>query len=104
MENLKNLKEIKGIGYELKYNHMDVEHTIRFLTETAASHDARLAEMEKNNVLIQEALLRLVEHESETRNMIRDVGKELRELGKKTDERIGKLVSAMAKLSHQRPN
>jgi hypothetical protein len=90
---------------------MDVEKTIRFLTETAPSHDARLAEMGKNNVLMQQALLSVLEHQGvlqtsaeETRNMIRGVGKELRELGKKTDERIGKLVSAIAKLSEQRPN
>lgn len=36
---------------------MDIEATIQFLMETAPQHDARLAEIERNNVLIQQAVL-----------------------------------------------
>ena len=42
---------------------MDVEKTMQFLMETAARRDARLAEIERNNVLIQHAVLGLTEHQ-----------------------------------------
>ena len=101
---------------------MDIEKTIQFLTETAAQHDARLAEieknlaeMQKNNVLIQQALLGLAEHQSvmqtgleETQKILRDsqieTDRRLRELGQDTDRRIAQLVSAIAKLIDGRPN
>jgi hypothetical protein len=35
---------------------MDVEKTMQFLIESAPQHDARLAEIETNNVLIQRAV------------------------------------------------
>jgi len=108
---------------------MDVEKTIQFLMETAAQHDARMAEIEKNNVLIQKAVLGLAEHQSvmqsaleetqqllratqletdrrlrEAGDRIREAGDRLRELGENTDRRIGQLVSAMAKIVEQRPH
>lgn len=101
---------------------MDVEKTMQFLMETAAQHDARLAEIEKNNVLIQRAVLGLTEHQSlmqtaleetqkllretqiETDRRFRETDQRLRELGEDTDRRITQLVSAVAKLAEQRPN
>ena len=90
---------------------MDIEKTIQFLMDNAAAHDARLAEIERNSLILQRAMLGLTEHQGSlqsalerTEKQIAETQKALRELGEKTDERIAKLVSAIAKLSDQRPN
>ena len=97
---------------------MDIEKTIQFLTGIAAQHDERLAKIEvnfakieDNNLLIQQALLRLVENQNvlqtsleTTQRMIRDTQTAMKELDEKTDRRISNLVSAIAKLSELRPN
>jgi hypothetical protein len=94
---------------------MDVEKTMRFLMETAAQHDARLA-------LIQQAVLGLAEHQSvmqsaleetqkllretqlETDRRLRETDQRLRDFGENTDRRIAQVVSAIAKLAETRPN
>jgi hypothetical protein len=108
---------------------MDVEKTMQFLIESAAQHDARLAEIEKNNVLIQRAVLGLAEHQGvmqtaleetqkllretqietdrrlrETDHRLRETDHKLRELGEVTDRRIGQLVVAIGQLAEHRPN
>jgi flagellar biosynthesis/type III secretory pathway protein FliH len=90
---------------------VDVEKTMQFLMETAAQHDARLAEIEKNNVLIQRAVLGLTEHQSlmqtaleETQKLLRETQIETDRRFRETDRRITQLVSAVAKLAEQRPN
>jgi hypothetical protein len=94
---------------------MDVEKTMRFLMGTAAQHDARLAEIERNNVLIQQAVLGLTEHQGvlqtaleQTQKILRDTqietDRRLRELGENTDRRIAQVVSAIATLAETRPN
>ncbi len=108
---------------------MDVEKTMQFLMETAAQHDARMAEIERNNVLIQQALLGLTEHQSvlqssleetqrilretqletdrrlrETDQRLRETDQRLRDSGEHLDQRITRLVSAIAKIAENRPN
>ena len=90
---------------------MDVEKTIQFLMGNAAGHDARLAEIERNSLILQRAMLGLTEHQGSlqsaferTEKQIAETQKALRELGEKTDERIAQLVLAITKLSEHRPN
>ena len=89
--------------------------------ETAAQHDARMAEIERNNVLIQQAVRGLTKHQGvmqtaleetqkllretqiETDRRLRETDQRLRDLGENTDRRIAQLVSAVAKLAEQRP-
>jgi hypothetical protein len=61
--------------------------------------------------ILQKAVLALAEHQRELQSslerpqqLILDTQGSLRELGQKTDERIGALVSAVAKLAEQRAN
>jgi hypothetical protein len=88
---------------------------MQFLMETAPQHEARLAEIERNSVLIQQAVLGLTEHQGvlqsaleQTQTLLRDTQVEtdrrLRELGENTDRRIAQLVSAVAKLADNRPS
>ena len=91
---------------------MDIEKTIQFLVETAAQHDARLAEIEKGNQVLQQAVLALVQNQAslqaaieesrksaeETRKSVEETRKSLRVLDEKTDQRIAALVTAVAKL------
>jgi chromosome segregation ATPase len=90
---------------------MDVEKTIQFLVETAAQHDARMAELEKGMLDVKQALLFLVENQVKLQSSIESLKSSveetrgsLRELGEKTDQRIGNLVSAIGKLAEQRPD
>ena len=94
---------------------MDVEKTIQFLLDNAAAHDAQLTALEKNSVLIQQALLHLaqsqkklettvVESQRSLQQSIQETQRALRELGEKTDERIASLVSAIAKLAERDAN
>jgi len=97
---------------------MDIEKTIQFLTSTAAQHDARLAKaeeiivkideriviMEDNNILIQQALLRLAEQQEKTKKVVDETRIDMRRLEEQTDRRIADLVSAIAKYIESRPN
>jgi chromosome segregation ATPase len=97
---------------------VDIEKTIRFLVENAAAHDTRLDRLER-------AVLGLTEHQGflqssleqaqslmlETQKQMLAIEqqflqtqKSLHELGKKTDQRIASLVSAIAKLAERGPN
>jgi len=82
--------------------------------ETAAQHDALLAEIERNSVLIQRAVLGLT-HQGvlqtaleETQKLLRDTqvatDRRLRELGEDTDRRIAQLVSAITAVAQNRPS
>lgn len=88
---------------------------MRFLMETAAPHDARLA-------LIERAVLGLTEHQSlmqsgleETQKLLRETrleterrfletGQRIGDLGENIDGRIAQPVSGIAKLGEIRPN
>ncbi len=99
---------------------MDIEKTIQFLIENAAQHDARIAAAEKNAVTLGDALLRLTsvvetvtenlasfqeatERAAEESRKARDeLRREMRERDTALDERIAKLVSAIAALASGR--
>ena len=94
---------------------MDVEKTIQFLIENAAQHDARLAALENNNLTLGNALItltaivkaladNLAEHERITQAERARLDAESRKRDAELDERINKLVSAIAALPRARPN
>ena len=84
---------------------------MQFLMDNAAAHDARLAELERTSVILQQAVLRLTEHQGilqeaveRTQASVLETQRALRDLGEQTDRRISDLVSAIAKLVDRRPN
>lgn len=104
---------------------MDVEKTIQSLLENAAAHDARIEALERTSAVIQEAVLRLTEHQIrlseheehldksldrleatvyETQESVRELRQSLRALDDRTDQRIAALVTAVAKLAEREAN
>ena|SRR5713101_7041634 len=94
---------------------MDVEKTIQFLIGNAAQHDARIAAAEKNIVTLGNSLITLtsvVKTLAETTHAAMEEMRERdarldamsRERDAALDERISKLVSAIAALVNGRSN
>jgi len=92
---------------------MDVEKTIQFLIGNAAQHDARIAAAEKSIVILADSLVTLTsvvkalsedtaEFKRATHNAMDELRKEIRERDAALDERISKLVSAIAALVNGR--
>ena len=105
---------------------MDIEKTIQFLVENAAQHDARIAVLEKNAIILQNSLMTLTSavqafHEDvagfqqRTEKAMEDLRREMRQRDAESralsrerdaalDERISKLVSAIAAMANGRAN
>ena len=98
---------------------MDVEKTIQFLIENAAQHDARIAAAERNIVILGDSLIAFTSAVQEFRRANQEAMDELRremrardaesraqsrERDAVLDERISKLVSAIAALANGRSN
>src|SRR5437016_620286 len=92
---------------------MDVEKTIQFLVDNAAQHDARLATLENSLITVASVVKTLAEAQAEfrrdTQAAMEQMRKEIRELDAESrardaalDERISKLVSAIAALVNGR--
>ena len=79
---------------------MDVEKTIQFLIENSAQHDARIAALQNALITLTSVVKTLADNatafQEATYRSMDEMRREMRERDAKMDERIGKLVSAIA--------